>query len=422
MAPQAGAEQDPLSIARLYDEVTDLIDGAFPRSRALWVHGEVQKVYESSGHAYIDMIDPDDRAGRSAPVLKVKCWRSTWSPLKASLAADGLRLEAGMTVVMRGRLDFYKPRAEVGFVLEEVDVTALLGRLARERAELIAALEAEGLLRANAETALPEPALRIGLVGSPGTEGFRDFLGQLERTGLGFEVLVAKTSVQGATAPAEVAAAIALAARSGAELVCVVRGGGSKSDLAAFDAAEIARAIACCPVPVFTGIGHTGDESVADLVAHSRHITPTACGSAVASSALLWWQDVAERSAWIADQAERSLREAERELSRQRATVVVGPTRVLAGATASLAARRGRLVPATRAALEREAASLAARSRLLSAYDPARLLERGWSITTDEAGRPLRSVLGLERGAMIVTQLGDGRLRSTVAEVDGEEA
>ena len=333
------ASRPTLSISELYDEVTEVLDAAFPRSRSLWVRGEVQKVYESSGHAYIDLVDSEAGGGRGAPVLKVKCWRSTWGPLKGALAADGVALTAGMSVVLRGRVDFYKVRAEVGFILDEVDVQSILGRMAQERAALLSALAAEDLLEANRRRPLPVMALRVGLVGSPGTEGFNDFLGQLERSGLGFDVTVARTSVQGAQAPTEVARAIRGLEGAHVDLICVVRGGGSKGDLAAFDAEEVARAICGSVVPVWTGIGHTGDESVADLVAHARHITPTACGQAVATRGLLWWQDVVEEAVRISDLARRRVAEADRELSALRSRLVVGPIAAIARAEASLQVR-----------------------------------------------------------------------------------
>lgn len=407
-------QQQTLSISELYDEVTDVLDTAFPRSRPIWIRGEVQKVYESSGHAYIDMVDSEAGGGRGAPVLKVKCWRSTWGPLKAALAADGVALAAGMAVVLRGRLDFYKVRAEVGFILDEVDVRSLLGRMAQERAALLGALAEEGLLEANRSRSLPAVARRVGLVGSPGTEGFNDFLGQLERSGIGFEVTVAAASVQGAQAPAEVARAVAGLDRAGVDLICVVRGGGSKGDLAAFDAEVVARAIAASSVPVWTGIGHTGDESVADLVAHTRHITPTACGQAVAARALLWWQDVVESALRLSDLSRRRLAEVERSLEALRGRLVVGPSTAIARAESSLHARAARLAPAARGVLDREGASNAARRRLLAAFDPSRLLDRGWSITTDSSGRAVRSVADLVEGATIMTTLRDGTLSSVV--------
>ena len=136
------------------------------------------------------------------PTLSVKCWRTSWAPLRHVLAKEGIELAEGMIVVLRGSIDLYRAKGEVSLILAEIDVTALLGRLAAQRARLLRQLEEEGLLRRNAALALPDPPLRVGLVASPGTEGYRDFLGRLTESGFGFQVSVVKVPVQGAAAPA----------------------------------------------------------------------------------------------------------------------------------------------------------------------------------------------------------------------------
>ena len=140
-----GTEASAQSIAELYAEIEDVLSSAFPRSRDLWVRGEIQKISDGYGHAYIDVIDSDYKGDKGAPTLKVKCWKGTWGPLKASLRREGIELQAGMTVVMKGTVDFYKPRAEVGFIMSAVDTDALLGRIARDRQALIEALKKEDL-------------------------------------------------------------------------------------------------------------------------------------------------------------------------------------------------------------------------------------------------------------------------------------
>jgi exodeoxyribonuclease VII large subunit len=437
----AGDAEAARSIAELYDEISDALSLAFPRSRPLWVRGEVQKVYESNGHAYIDLVDSDLAGDKAAPVLKVKAWRSMWGATKAELGANGIFLEAGMTVVMRGRIDFYKARAEVSFILDEIDVTALLGRLAKERAALIEALRVEGLLAAQQELAVSEVPLRVGLVGSPGTEGFNDFLGQLDRSNFGFTVSVVRATVQGPEAPEAVSRAIQTLQGVHVDLICVVRGGGSKGDLAAFDSPEIARAIATCPIPVWTGIGHTGDESVADLVANSRHITPTACGQAIVARVQAYWSRIAWAASRISEQALATHATRERENLRRRSQVVDGAARqvrtherMIAEARRRLATlplvalsrefsaitfRAERLAPAALIHLDRKSTALRAKRQLLAAYDPARLLERGWSLTTDASGKVIRSIEEVTEGAMITTRLSDGLIASKVTEQAG---
>ena len=178
-APPSAGVDDPtedggragvLSIGALYDEVEAALTSTFPRNRQLWVRGEIQSFSDQSGrsgHCYLDLVDPDEGGGgstsrgRGAPALKVKCWKGTWVPMRRSLAKEGIDLAEGMVVVLRGTIDLYRPKGEIGFILSELDVTALLGRLAAQRAQLLRTLEAEGLLRRNA--ALPvAPVVRCG--------------------------------------------------------------------------------------------------------------------------------------------------------------------------------------------------------------------------------------------------------------------
>ena len=192
---------DVLSIGALLDQVQAAITRAFPRGQLVWVRGEIQSITDRTGHCYIDLVDPDAPRGRDAKVLKINCWQRTWAPMKAALAKQGIVLEAGTVVTLRGRVEFYAPRAQVNFIAVDVDVDALLGRLAARRAALLKALETEGLLRRNGSLLVPALSLRVGLVASPGTEGFNDFLGQLQGSGLAFTVVVVPPRSKGRRRP-----------------------------------------------------------------------------------------------------------------------------------------------------------------------------------------------------------------------------
>lgn len=432
---------DAVSIASLYRKVQGALVTAFPRNRALWVRGEVQSIADRTGHCYLDLVDPDGPRDRP-PVLKVKCWSRTWNPIKASLASQGVVLEVGTVVVIRGTVDFFAPKAEVNFILAEVDVAGLIGRQAATRAALVAALQGEGLLRRNQAVALLPVPLRIGLVASPGTEGCRDFLGQLAPSGLAFHVSLAAAQVQGSGAAASVVGGIRTVVAAGSDLVVVVRGGGSRADLVAFDAEPIARAIATAPVPVWTGIGHSGDQSVADMVAHRSFITPTECGQELVRHVEDWWRSVAEAGDTVTQLAEYVVgrakdidaaararlsvatfnqlrRHGERLGNRAGVLLVQGPRHVAVSAS-SVAGRSERLLTCADAAIGRQAERVVSWRRLLAAYDVGRQLERGYTITLDENRRIVRSALALAPGASIVTRFADGSVRSEVSGVDDD--
>ena len=428
---------DALSIGALLAQVQQALAGAFPRGRGVWVRGEIQTIADHrSGHCYMDLVDPDTPRGRERPVLKVNCWRTTWGPIRRMLAAQGITLQPGMVVTLRGRVELYAPRAQVNFVAAEIDVAALLGRMAAQRAALLAALEADGLLRRNASLSVPDVPLRIGLVASPRTEGFDDFMSQLRASGLSFVVRLAAVQVQGARAPASIANALAGTARAACDITVLVRGGGAKADLAAFDHEIVARAVATHPVPVWTGIGHTGDQSVADVVANRSFITPTECGqelvrkvaayhTAVTGSA----RHIARRAIEVAEDADaghvhvrRRLVSAARGQIRHHGGRVVGAGtrlsvhahRQLDQASVSLERRSARLGSLCLAAVDRHEERLSSLHRLLGAYDVKRQLERGYTLTLDSEGRVVRSVTDIRHGQRLRTRFADGSARSVV--------
>jgi len=438
LAPAADA--DVISIAQLYNRVESALAAEFPPRQSVWVRGEIQTLTDRTGHCYIDLVDPDAEgdSDRQARVLKVRCWRQTWGPLRAQLARSGIELAPGTVVHLVGRVEFYRPRAEINFVMAGLDVTALLGRMAADRAALLASLRSEGLLEKNGALPVPPVVLRIGLVASPGTEGYRDFLGQLTASGYGFDVAVSRASVQGSGAPRAIARAITRCGLSGCDLVVVVRGGGSKADLVAFDSEPVARAIASCPVPVWTGIGHTGDESVADVVAHRSFVTPTECGHELVTRLDGWWQSaVAQRAGALGRQASRFIEAEDRNLVSCRGRLS-GTARqqlrwhtekldqrlamlrrrapaALHDETASVSVRVARLAPTVRRRLAEAEQRVVGWRRLLGAYDIERQLERGYTLTTDADGRVLRSGAQLGDGDILFTRFADVTSRSVVA-------
>src|SRR6204780_723284 len=281
-------DEPVLDVGEFYQLLTAHLEAGFGRRRPHWVRGEIAKVYEK-GHVYVDLVDAGTTSSDTKrPVLNAHCWATPWAPLKKKLAAEGVTLSAGLIVNLFGYVDVYAPQGRIGFTITQIDVQGLLGDVARRRAELVARLSAEGLLEANKKVSISPVPLRVGLVASPGTEGYSDFTGQLLHSGYGFQIVLVKIAVQGEGAPAQVVAAIEALDEHGVDIICVVRGGGSKGDLAAFDDERIARAIAFCSTPVFTGIGHTGDESIADLVAHTRAITPPKLGEEIAAIVANW--------------------------------------------------------------------------------------------------------------------------------------
>jgi exodeoxyribonuclease VII large subunit len=427
------------------------------------VAGEAQRIRASQrGHLYFELVEKG-RGDRVVGKLDAVLWRGTHLRVRRRLAASDQELAEGRQIRCFGRLDFYGPGGRLQLVVAEVDPLFTLGLLEQRRRETLAALTAAGLLEKNRRLRLAAVPLRIGLITSEGSAAFHDFLTGLEESGFGFRVLFVHAAVQGADAEREVAAALStlsserLASRLDA--VAVIRGGGSRTDLAAFDSRRVAEAIARCPLPVLTGLGHEIDRSIADLASHSAFKTPTKVAEFLAARAAEADRRVELCAAALGQAARRAVTRADERLRRldrlpKRAGLYLQAARLeLAGKSRAFAlfgrrrlgeARRGldaaarrlaaaapRLVARHRPAPEvlgrRLAAIAGARlrevravvegfERLCAELAPERVLERGFSITRDAAGRILTRPEHVRPGDEVTTRLAGGSLRSRVEE------
>jgi exodeoxyribonuclease VII large subunit len=447
-ARASGLESDAaLSVSEFYERVKGAIRRAFPEE--VWVTGEIRKATESRGHHYLELADfventgdaaPAGRggpAGKTAPAaLEVACWARDWPAIAYELDAVGVELAPGLVVRVRGKVSVWEGGSKLRFTMTALDVEALVGGIAAARRRLLQALDAEGLLEANRRLTVPLVPLRIGLVTSPGSEAYRDFTGQLARSGYVFDVRLEPSLVQGSDAPLQLAGAIGRLGEFAPDLIVVVRGGGARGDLAAFDTEPVARAIATSPFPVWTGIGHTGDRSVADEVAQRALVTPTQCGEAVVAAVATYLDGVDRRARNLARRIDATLdgasranrqgasslrRAARQQLDRSAADLLVSETGIAHGALIAIERARGhltqrsqRLIAPSRNLLDSQARQLSHSRELLKLFDPRRQLERGWSLTRGEDGRIVRSVVGLSGGDRLTTTFADGVAHSVI--------
>lgn len=429
---EAEAVDDTLSVS----EFAALINGVLRRHvvRPVWVRGEIRDYVERGAHVYFTICDDDPGAEAS---LAVKFFANVRQRVRPLLEAAGMRLANGLKVRICGEVDFYAPRGSLSLKMTGIDPRFTLGELALRREELLRRLRAEGLFDRNRSLAAPVVPLRVGVVTSRDSAAWADFSHELTRSGYGFSVVLVDVRVQGERATFDVPAAIAALAARDLDVIAVVRGGGSATDLAAFDAPEIAEAIARCRLPVFTGIGHETDRSVADEVAYRGLKTPTACAAALAELV----RDFVERTeqSWrtIADLADDHLTAADEHLAGCEADTRRFVEQAVERSTRSLHQRAEVVVRRVHHALDRAAARLeragdrAGRApRLLDErerrlreleirvhlLDPATTLARGWSITRTVDGRSVRDASTLRPGDEIVTTFADGAARSRVEE------
>lgn len=372
--------ESALSVTSLVRTAREVIEGAF---FPLWIRGEVSDFKRHrSGHWYFVLRDEQ---------TQVRC--VVWS-------RDQFRIgpppDEGTQIVAFGRLTIFQSRGEMQFSVMRLD-TIGDGRLQKALEASVRRLEADGLLAPERKRRLPRFPTRIAVVTSLDGAALRDIIAVVRRRCAVVEVVVCGTRVQGEGAPEELVRAIERVGRWGdCDLVIVGRGGGSRDDLGAFNDERVARALAACPVPTISAVGHEIDMSLCDLVADLRAPTPSAAAeAAVPVLAELRDQLDAMGAALRKALARRAV------LARRDLTL---HTRRLSSAALRLTERR-------RARWERSGARL-------HALSPLAVLGRGYAVARRESdGRTLSDAAQFDPGLEFRLVLRDGTVRARAGEV-----
>ena len=355
-APDAVPGADPssaIAVSSLTSIARDILEGAF---RPIWVRGEVTSFKaHSNGHWYFTLRD------RMAQIRSV-----VWSKDTRGIPAPP---DEGMQIAAFGNLSVYPTRGEMQFVIRRMEAEG--DGLWRKKLDLTRAkLEKEGLLRADRKRPLPRYPRRVAVVTSPDGAALRDIIAVMKRRSPAVEIVVVAAAVQGDSAVMELCRALERVGRwRAADLVIVGRGGGSREDLQAFNDERVARAIAACPLPVVSAVGHEVDITICDLVADVRAATPSAAAETVV-------RDDAELVA--------ELRGVQRRLARALTKRVDGAKADLQWHASALHNRLTRLA-------ERRKARVAALGGRLNALSPLATLDRGYAVARAESGKALTS-------------------------------
>lgn len=257
-------------VTELNKEVRQALEGNYS---LIWIEGEISNFrhFQASGHWYFTL--KDSGAQVSAAMFRGQNRLTQFTP------ADG------MQVLVLGQVSLYEARGNYQVIVRRM-VEHGAGALHAAFQQLRERLDAEGLFAASRKRPLPTLPRRIGIVTSRDSAALRDILRILQRRHAGVSVLLISTRVQGKGAAGEIAAAIARAgAVAGLDALIVGRGGGSLEDLWAFNEEEVARALAACPIPVISAVGHETDVTIADMVADHRAATPSAAATMVVAHA-----------------------------------------------------------------------------------------------------------------------------------------
>ncbi len=457
-------EQPFLSLSELNLEIRAVLEAAMPDE--YWVTAEVAEISPPRNrHRYLQLVEKTDDG--VVAQARATIWASRAFLVEEFEEATCESLKPGMEVLLKVRVRYHEVYG-LSLDILNIDPTYSLGGLAKRKRETLDRLAREGLLTLNSSLELPLAPQRVAVISSASAAGLSDFILHLEKNPHGFRFTYAlfPAAVQGADAEESIAAALADVSTCAHlfDVAVLVRGGGSQVDLSCFDCYGVAAAIARCPIPVITGIGHEKDETVADMAAHTRVKTPTAAAELLIGAVL----EVDCRLAELLEDTMAAVRERQRRdrlelqsLAQRLATIVCGRVagqergidragwrlaeqveRQLCGQEVRIAAARARMAAVTPERLAREDERCArasadmsahARERLASAdsmlsqseralrhLDPREVLRRGYSITR-VAGRIVREASELSAGDEIHTELLCGSVLSRVDAVMQDE-
>ena len=376
------------SVGQFTEVLNHVLKASF--DEGVWVEGEIQGLRKPNPHAYFTLIENVD--GVKAQ-LNINLFAGPLRNVQTKLRQQGIELKDGLKVRLFGRVEYYGPFGKLNLIATDVDTQFSAGDVAAKREELLRQLMEKGVDKINKRIPVPLVPLRLGIISSSQAAGWADAQQHLIESGIGFAITFCDVRVQGdAAVPQIVAALNSLSRRDDIDLVMLMRGGGSKGDLAAFDDEQIAMAISKCSHPVFTGIGHEIDTSIADIVAHTANKTPTACAQSVIAIVESFLSELSYSAGSL-----RSLTQTAVERARSRIAVSVE-----------------RLRTRPRTALERQSQKLMMHAASVRLLDPVTTMARGWSITRDSSGNVVRSISDIKKGDSVVTALADGSITSTV--------
>ena len=431
-----------------------------------WVTAEIAQVSISRGHYYLELIQKADDSDAPAAKLKCNIWagmaREVLSPFWEATGGD---VGNGMKVLVYVRATFHTVYGLSGLICG-IDPTYTLGDLEARRRAIWAQLEADGIADMNKSLTLPSVIKNIAVVSAETAAGYGDFCNQLTNNqyGIVFHTTLFPAIVQGNGAEDSVVKALeAIADKADRfDVAVIIRGGGSKMDLACFDSYNIACSIAQFPIPVITGIGHDRDRSIADLVAHTSVKTPTAVAEFIVSvdcDFLLKLEDLKQRVATtsaniisanrlyierlgveIKAKASNSLVKRRNELASMHLNVINTAkmsiesakhqiqnletqarnaiTREISLKRQELGNMRSRILSGAIGKAENEKVKIENAIMRIKMADPRTILNRGYSMTTGKDGKNVKSVNDVKVGDTITTHFADG---SVTTQITGKE-
>lgn len=396
--------------------VREAIEDALPME--YWVEAELSECRESRGHCYMELIQKDEQTATPIAKASAKCWANKWLTIRPYFErTTGQQLHAGMKVLLQVYPQFHEAYG-FSWIVTDIDPTYTLGDMARKRQEIIQKLKAEGVFDLQKELQLPVFCQRIAVISSQTAAGYGDFCNQLTDNpyGFKFETQLFPAIMQGEGVEQSIISALEQIYDMPFDCVVIIRGGGATSDMSGFDTLALAENVANFPIPIITGIGHERDESILDMISHTRVKTPTAAAALLIDHLKGVLETIEGAQSMITHYVQQKLSIANSQLSIISEAIPRLFSIVKTRQEAKIDALYTRLPMLIERRFTSERHRLQLMDEKLKALDPTLLLARGYSITMHN-GRAVKDASQLPPGAEIETRLAKGTIHSVIKSV-----
>lgn len=403
-----------------------------------WVCAEINEI-RANRHCYMELVQKDYNGTTIIAKAKAQIWANRWVMLSAMFEnTTGVRLEAGMQVLAEVEVNFHEL---FGYSLNIIDIdpTYTMGDIARHRKEVLQQLTLEGVIDMNKELPLPRLMQRIAVISSATAAGYGDFCNQLHdnKKGLAFTTELFQANMQGQNAETSIIEALNKIAAQAEQwdVVVITRGGGATSDLNCFDSLALAENVAQFPLPVITGIGHERDDTIIDMVSHTKMKTPTAAAEFILHHQEMelntieqLYSDILNNAATCLIKEQNHLNmiinkmplicsnftsRAELQLTRLLNTAVTLSTQRLTDEMLRIGSLAHKFSIITPTIINKEKSRIEVANVKINSANPQRILNMGFSITRIN-GKAIRCNNEVKSGDVITTTLSDGTMTSTV--------
>jgi exodeoxyribonuclease VII large subunit len=430
------------SLSALNAAIRETLELTFPDT--FWVVAEISEARcNAKGHCYLELVEKRDDSVIAQ--MKATIWAYTYRTLSHNFEkATGESLKKGMQVLLSAEVNFHEVYG-LSLNVKDIDPTYSLGEMARKKRETVERLYREGLTELNKALPLPLVPQRIAVISSESAAGYGDFVEHIENNPYRYKIRhkLYQSLMQGEGAEASVIAALVrIKARiSLYDLVVIIRGGGSQTDLSCFDSYGLAAEVAKCPLPVITGIGHERDDTVVDIVAHTRMKTPTAAAGFIIDGIRTFEDHLLDIERRLFQTAREQLKDEhhrfkgivqgfahmiagrfhleDRRLHTNVHRLVSGTNQAISAGAGSLRVETNKLRSSVRSLFKTQNEKVKHLEHGVRLLDPTNVLRRGYSITyfNDKA---VRSVSELSKGDNIRTRVFEGSIESKVEGLNEE--